>query len=274
MPLNSRPATVDVDAFETKLRAAEPQLHVDVGFWGGIVPGNAASIRSLADRGVLGFKSFLAPSGVEEFPHVTEEDLRVALPILATTGLPLLVHAELPAFLRAPDSSLSPRSYRTWLETRPVECEVAAVELLIRLAREWPARIHVVHLSTPAALDPIRRARQDGVAISCETCPHYLTFEADGIPDGATAYKCAPPLRASADRESLWRALASGELDLVATDPSPAPPALKLLGEGDFIRAWGGIASLQLGLAAVWTGAFARGIPFDRLARWMSAAPA
>jgi allantoinase len=274
MPLNSRPATVDVPAFEAKLRAAEKQLHIDVGFWGGIVPDNAEWIRPLAERGVLGFKSFLAPSGVDEFQHVAEEDLRLALPILATTGLPLLVHAELPALLREPGTSKSPRNYRTWLETRPVESEVAAVDLLIRLVRESGARIHIVHLSSTAPLAAIRRARAGGVAISCETCPHYLTFAAARIADGATAYKCAPPIRELADRESLWRALATGEIDLVATDHSPAPPALKLLEEGDFLRAWGGIASLQLGLAAVWSEAFPRKITYDLLARWMASAPA
>jgi allantoinase len=274
MPLNSRPATVDVPAFEAKLRAADGQLHVDVGFWGGIVPGSAESIRPLADRGVLGFKSFLAPSGVEEFQHVTEGDLRLALPIVATTGLPLLVHAELPALLREPGSSKSPRNYRTWLETRPVESEAAAVDLLIRLGRESGARIHIVHLSSSAPLAAIRRARADGVAISCETCPHYLTFAAGRIADGATAYKCAPPIRELAERENLWRALASGDIDLVATDHSPAPPALKLFEEGDFLRAWGGIASLQLGLAAVWSEASRREIPYDLLARWMASGPA
>jgi allantoinase len=274
MPLNSRPSTVSAEAFEAKRRAAEGQLHVDVGFWGGVVPGNAAAIRPLADRGVLGFKSFLAPSGVEEFPHVVEEDLRAALPVLETTGLPLLVHAELPSFLRDPIPAASPGSYRTWLETRPVESEVAAVYLMIRLARESGARIHVVHLSTAAPLAAIQHARESGVAISCETCPHYLTFDAERIAEGDTRFKCAPPIRGSSDRESLWRALAAGQIDLVATDHSPAPPALKLLEEGDFLRAWGGIASLQLGLAAVWTGASARRLPFDLLARWMAGAPA
>jgi len=274
MPLNSRPSTVSVEAFEAKRRAAEGQLHVDVGFWGGVVPGNATAIRPLAERGVLGFKSFLAPSGVEEFPHVVEEDLRVALPVLETTGLPLLVHAELPLLLRDPIPAESPRRYRTWLETRPAESEVEAIDLMIRLARESGARIHVVHLSTAGPLAAIQRARESGVAISCETCPHYLTFDSEGIAEGDTRFKCAPPIRGSSDRESLWRALAAGQIDLIATDHSPAPPALKLLEEGDFLRAWGGIASLQLSLAAVWTGASARRLPFDLLPRWMAGAPA
>jgi allantoinase len=274
MPLNSVPATVSVDAFDSKLRASEGQIHVDVGFWGGVVPGNTLALRPLVGRGVLGFKSFLSPSGVEEFPHVAEADLREALPVLAALGAPLLVHAELPALLRDADPAGDPRVYRTWLETRPVASEVAAIDLLIELARESGARIHVVHLSSPAPLAAIRIARASGVAISCETCPHYLTFDEDHIASGATPLKCAPPIRGSRDRDGLWRGLASGEIDLVATDHSPAPPALKHLDDGDFLRAWGGIASLQLGLAAVWTGASMRGLPIERLARWMAAAPA
>jgi allantoinase len=274
MPLNSRPATVDVEALDAKLSATDRQLHVDVGFWGGIVPDNASAIRPLADRGVLGFKSFLAPSGVEEFPHVCEEDLRDALPILAPTGLPLLVHAELPALLRDADPAGDPRTHRTWLHTRPVESEVAAVDLMIGLARESGARVHIVHLSSAASLVAIRRARESGVAISCETCPHYLTFDDSRIPDGETTFKCAPPIRDAAERENLWRALAAGAIDLVATDHSPAPPALKHLDDGDFLRAWGGIASLQLGLSVVWTGASARNLPVDLLPRWMAEEPA
>jgi allantoinase len=274
MPLNSRPATVDVDALESKLRASEGQLHVDLGFWGGVVPGNTLAIRPLVGRGVLGFKSFLSPSGVDEFPHVAEADLREALPVLAALKVPLLVHAELPALLRDADRASDPRVYRTWLETRPVASELAAVVLLIELARGSGARIHVVHLSSPASLAAIAAARASGVTISCETCPHYLTFDEDLIAAGATPFKCAPPIRGSDDREGLWRGLTSGEIDLIATDHSPAPGALKHLDDGDFLRAWGGIASLQLGLAAVWTGASIRGLPFESLARWMAAAPA
>jgi allantoinase len=274
MPLNSQPPTVSVDALAAKLRSTEGQLHVDVAFWGGIVPGNASDIRPLADRGVLGFKSFLAPSGVDEFSHVSEEDLREALPAVAALRLPLLVHAELPDRLRDADPSGNPRSYRTWLDTRPVESETAAADMLIRLARESGAHIHVVHLSSAAPLAALRRARTSGVSITCETCPHYLTFDAAGIADGSTSFKCAPPIRGSAEREDLWRSLASGEIDLVATDHSPAPPALKHLDDGDFLRAWGGIASLQVALAAVWTGAFKRNLPLESLARWMAAGPA
>jgi allantoinase len=274
MPLNSRPATLSLEAFEAKLRAGEGQLHVDVGFWGGVVPGNTPHLEPLARRGVLGFKSFLCPSGVEEFPHVTEGDLRDALPVLAALGTPLLVHAELPALLRPVDTDGNPRSHRTWADTRPSASEAAAVDLLLHLARQPGIRIHVVHLSSPDPFPAIRRARAEGLFITCETCPHYLTFDRTMIPDGATAFKCAPPIRGAREREALWQGLTAGDIDLVATDHSPAPPALKHLEEGDFLRAWGGIGSLQLGLAAVWTGAAARQLPIEWLARWMAAAPA
>jgi allantoinase len=271
MPLNSQPATVSVAALDAKMHATAGQLHVDVGFWGGVVPGNSAALGPLVERGVLGFKSFLAPSGVEEFPHVDESDLREALPVVAAMGVPLLVHAEWPALLREADASSDPELYQTWLDTRPVASEQAAIDLLIGLARESGAHVHVVHLSSAAPLAAIRAARASGVAISCETCPHYLTFEAGQIARGATAFKCAPPIRNARERDSLWQGLTAGDIDVISSDHSPAPAALKA---GDFMTAWGGIASLQLALAAVWTGASARGIPFDRIARWMCSAPA
>jgi allantoinase len=272
MPLNSIPATTTAAALEIKKRAAAGRCHVDVGFWGGVVPGNADELAGLARGGVLGFKAFLCPSGVDEFHHVTLDDLRVALPILSRLGLPLLVHAELPDQLATPSGN--PRRYATWLGSRPAAAEHAAIGQLIELAREFHARVHVVHLSSPAALHSIARARAEGVDITVETCPHYLTFAAEEIADGATAFKCAPPIRASVDREALWAGLASGAIDLVATDHSPAPADLKHLDDGDFWKAWGGIASLQLALPAVWTGARSRGLTPDRLAAWLSAAPA
>jgi len=274
MPLNSIPSTTTVEAFDRKRAAAAGQCHVDVGFWGGVVPGNVADLEPLARAGVLGYKCFMCPSGVDEFAHVTEADLQAALPVLATLGLPLLAHAESPALLREPTPTANPRSYVTWLESRPPESEHAAIDLLLRLARHHNACVHIVHLASPSAAATIAAARASGVAVSVETCPHYLTFAAEEIPDGTPAFKCAPPIRTRADRDALWRALADGAIDLVATDHSPAPPSLKHLDDGDLLKAWGGIASLQLGLSAVWTGAAARGIPIDRVARWLSAAPA
>jgi allantoinase len=274
MPLNCVPPTTSIEGLEAKLRAAQGTCHVDVGFWGGVVPGNTASLEPLARSGVLGYKCFLSPSGVEEFEHVSERHLREALPILAEIGLPLLAHAELPSRLRDPDGDRDPREYRTWLETRPAASEHAAIDLLIALAREFGARIHIVHLASADALPALDSARASGVTMTVETCPHYLTFAAEDIAKGATPFKCAPPIRERDHRERLWKALASGRIDLIATDHSPAPPELKHVEDGDFLRAWGGVASLQLGLAAVWTGAAARGLPCERLARWMAEAPA
>lgn len=274
MPLNSVPATTSLEGLAAKRRAAEGRCHVDVGYWGGVVPGNAASLEPLAGAGVLGFKCFLSPSGVDEFPHVSEYDLRAAIRILAALRLPLLAHAEWPARLNVPDPQHDPRRYATWLESRPAAAEHAAIDLLIGLGREYGAMIHIVHLASADALPALSAARADGLAVTVETCPHYLTFAAEDIADGATAWKCAPPIRERGHRERLWRALVAGDIDLIATDHSPAPPALKHLDDGDFVRAWGGIASLQLGLRAVWTGAADRGIPVERVAHWMAAAPA
>jgi allantoinase len=274
MPLNSVPATTSLEGLDAKRRSAAGRLHVDVGFWGGVVPGNTASLEPLARAGVRGFKCFLSPSGVDEFPHVSEDDLREALPTLAALRLPLLVHAELPARLKAPDPRHDPRRYATWLESRPVDAEHAAIELLISLASEYRAAIHVVHLASAGALPALSAARRGRIPITVETCPHYLTFAAEDVADGATAWKCAPPIRERAHREALWGALARGDIDLIATDHSPAPPALKHLDDGDFVQAWGGVASLQLGLRAVWTGAAGRGIALERVAHWMAGAPA
>ncbi len=274
MPLNSIPATTSVEGFEAKLRAAQGQCYVDVGFWGGVVPGNADVLEPLARRGVLGFKAFLSPSGVAEFEHVSEADLRGALPMLARLGLPLLVHAELPSALREIDPAADPRAYRTWLDSRPASSEVQAIELLIRLSRQYGAAIHIVHLATADALPALRAARAEGVKISVESCPHYLAFCAEQIGDGRTDFKCAPPIRDRANQGRLWEALLSGAIDLVATDHSPAPPESKHLADGDFVAAWGGIASLQLGLAAMWTAGASRGASLTQLTHWMSAAPA
>ena len=274
MPLNSIPATTTVDSFEAKLRALDGRCTVDVGFWGGVVPGNTSDLAPLSARGVLGFKCFLAPSGVPEFEHVGETDLRQALPLLAALEKPLLVHAELPGELQSPDPASDPRKHATWLASRPPASEQAAIELLIRLARETGAHVHIVHLASADALPLLDEARSAGLSISSETCPHYLTFAAEDIRDGDTAFKCAPPIRERRHRDALWRALLQGRIDLVATDHSPAPAELKAIVEGDFVRAWGGIASLQLGLAAVWTTGRSRGLTLERCARLMSSAPA
>ena len=288
MPLNSIPATTTVAALEAKRQAARGQTAVNVEFIGGVVPGNAGDLEGLRDAGVRAFKCFLAPSGVEEFPAVNESDLREAFPVLARLGLPLMVHAEDPARLAARvgvtgsgegsegsggHGTGASTHYADYLASRPAEAERSAIELLVRLMEWCPTPVHIVHLSSATSLDIVRSARARGLPITVETCPHYLTFAAEEIPDGATEYKCAPPIRAAAEREALWHALIAGEIDLVASDHSPCPPAMKVK-HGDFFSAWGGISSLQLSLAAVWTGARARGVKPERIAEWMCAGPA
>lgn len=274
MPLNSIPSTNRVAALEIKRQAARGQCHVDVGFWGGVVPGNETDIEPLARAGVLGFKCFLSPSGVDEFDNVGEADLERAMPIVAKTGLPLLAHAEWPASLRPPAPGADPHRYDTWLQTRPPDAEHDAIGRLIDLSSRTRAHVHIVHLASADALPQLMAARARGVPITVETCPHYLTFFAEEIRDAATAWKCAPPIRERDHRERLWKALQDGHVDLVATDHSPAPPALKDLEEGNFLTAWGGIASLQVSLPVMWTAARLRGIAIERLVAWMSAAPA
>ena len=274
MPLNSIPATTTVAGLDAKRLAARGRCHVDVGFWGGVVPGHARDIEPLARAGVKGFKCFLSPSGVDEFHHVSEADLAEAMPIVASTGLPLLVHAEWPPLLRQPDRGVDPRRYSTWLDSRPTTAEQAAIDLVIDLAARTGARVHIVHLATVDALSSIGGARAKGIPLTVETCPHYLTFAAEDIADGDTALKCAPPIRESEHREGLWRALKTGLIDLIATDHSPAPASLKHIEDGNFLEAWGGIASLQISLPAVWTAAATRALPLPRFAEWMSAAPA
>lgn len=274
MPLNCDPPTITVGAFDSKLAAGREQLHVDVGFWGGVVPGNSAELEALWNAGVLGFKAFMCPSGIDEFPASTVQDLATALDVLAPVGAPLLVHAEVPEGLHAADPRADPRRYATYLATRPPEAETQAIDTLIALARAANARIHVVHLATANALASLSAAKANGVQVTAETCPHYLYFAAGDVPDGRCEFKCAPPIRDERNREELWAGLRTGVIDLVVTDHSPCPPALKHMDDGDFLGAWGGIASLQLSLGIVWTEAVRRGFPLDAVARWMCEAPA
>ncbi len=277
MPLNSIPATTTAAALRAKRDAADGRLRVDVAFWGGVVPGNAGELPALAAEGVRGFKCFLVPSGVDEFGGVSEADLHQAMPVIAALGLPLLVHAELPGPIAAalpPIAGADPRRYATWLASRPRAAEVEAVRLVIRLAERHRCAVHIVHVATGDVLDDLRAARDRGVPITAETCPHYLTFAAEDISDGATQFKCAPPIRERAERERLWEGLRDGTLDMIATDHSPCPPPLKRLDTGDFMAAWGGVASLEASLAAVWSGARTRGFSPRDIVLWLAAAPA
>ncbi len=277
MPLNCLPATTTVAALEMKRDAAKGNCRVDWGAWGGVVSDNQADIEALAAAGVLGFKCFLIDAGIEGFSMVTEQELRRALPHVARTGLPLLVHAELAGPVEAATAALGDadwRKYATYLKSRPDEAELSAIRLLISLCREFGFRLHIVHLATSEALVELQAARAEGLPVTVETCPHYLHLEAESIPDGATLCKCAPPIRGRENREKLWQGLRDGVIDLIATDHSPCPPEMKRLDEGNFRTAWGGISSLSVALPLVWTEAQRRGFTLSEIARWMAERPA
>ncbi|MFK4088387.1 allantoinase AllB [Kribbella sp. NPDC020789] len=273
MPLNSIPPTCDVPALVLKRQTAAPQISVDVGFWGGAIPGNLADLRPLHDAGVFGFKCFLLHSGVDEFPPLDSAQLEAAMVEIASFDGLLIVHAE---DAHSIDHAPPPRgaSYQDFLHSRPRSAENQAVAEVIDLARRTGCRVHILHVSSAEVLPLIAAAKADGVRITAETCPHYLTFAAEEIPDGATQYKCCPPIRESANRDLLWEGLRDGTIDLVVSDHSPSTIELKSLDTGDFGTAWGGIASLQLGLPAVWTEARRRGFTPSDVIRWMSLAPA
>jgi allantoinase len=289
MPLNSSPVTTTVKAFEEKLAAAQNKIHTNVGFWGGIVPGNENEIEGLIAKGVLGFKAFLTHSGIDEFPNATEEDLRKAMPIIAKHRLPLLVHCELTSHTpikptysdhtRTQLNDLSSllhdnSSYQNYLASRPKEWEDEAITLMIRLCEDYNCRTHIVHLSSSNSIKQLTEAKQRGLPITVETGQHYLYFNAEDIKDGQTQFKCAPPIREKANNDKLWDALKNGVIDFVATDHSPAPPNLKQLETGDFMKAWGGIASLQFALPVLWTAAKQRNFAVTDIAKWLCEKPA
>ncbi|WP_062528818.1 allantoinase AllB [Demequina rhizosphaerae] len=273
MPLNSIPPTTTPDALEVKRAAAAGKSHVTVGFWGGAVPENLGSLRALWDAGVFGFKCFLAPSGVDEFGYLDRARLRAAMEEIAGFGGLLIVHAEDPEVLAAHEDGVG-RGYDTFVGSRPEEAETSAIAAVIDGVRATGVRAHILHLSAASALPLVAEAKAEGLPLTAETCPHYLTFDAEHIDDGATQYKCCPPIRSEANREALWQALADGVIDFVASDHSPATADLKLAGAGDFSVAWGGIAGLQVALPAVWTGARLRGYGLAAVSEWTSAIPA
>ncbi|GAA4620522.1 allantoinase AllB [Saccharopolyspora hordei] len=273
MPLNSLPPTIDTGALEVKRTTAREKAHVDVGFWGGAVPGNLAELRGLHEAGVFGFKCFLLHSGVDEFPPLSPAELDEALRELARHDAMMIVHAEdSEAIEHAPTAH--GEDYDDFLSSRPRGAENVAIAQVIELARRIGGRVHVLHLSSSDALPMIASARADGVQVTVETCPHYLSFTAEEIPDGATQFKCCPPIREARNRELLWQGLADGTIDCVVSDHSPCTPELKRLDIGDFGVAWGGVSSLQLGLSAVWTQARVRGHGLADVVRWMSRRPA
>jgi allantoinase len=277
MPLNCLPATATVAALEAKRAAAQGKCWIDWAAWGGVVHDNQVHVEGLAGAGVPGFKCFLVDPGIDGFTMVTEPQLRQALPHVARTGLPLLVHAELPGPIDRATAGLGDADwscYATYLQSRPDEAELEAIRLMLSLCREYGFRLHIVHLSTSQALPELRAARSEGLPVSVETCPHYLHLSAEMIADGMTLRKCAPPIRSRENCEKLWQGLGDGTIDLVVTDHSPCPPAMKRLAEGSFRTAWGGIASLSVALPLMWTEARRRGFTLLDLVRWMAEAPA
>jgi allantoinase len=277
MPLNCLPATTNVAALEAKRAAARSRCRVDWMPWGGVVADNPLDIEPLANAGVPGFKCFLIHPGIDGFMMVTEPQLSAALPHIARTGLPLLVHAELPAPIDSATAQLANADwslYETYLQSRPEEAELSAIRMLLSLCREYKFRLHIVHLSASQALPDLRAARAEGLPVTVETCPHYLHFTAESIAHGATLFKCAPPIRSRENCDQLWQGLRDGTIDLVATDHSPCPPEMKRLAEGNFRTAWGGIASLSIALPVMHTETAKRGFALTDIARWMSEAPA
>lgn len=273
MPLNSIPATTNVAALELKRSVALDQAFVDVGFWGGAIPGNKADLRPLHDDGVFGFKCFLLHSGVDEFPPLDADEMEVDMAELKSFDSIMIVHAEdSRAIDRAPTAAGD--HYDKFLASRPRGAENLAIAEVIERARWTGARAHILHLSSSDALPMIASARRDGVRLTVETCPHYLTLMAEEIPDGGTAYKCCPPIREASNREKLWEGLQDGTIDCIVTDHSPSTLDLKDLENGDFAVAWGGVSSLQLGLSLIWSEARHRGIALEQVIKWMSTAPA
>ena len=271
MPLNCIPVTTTVDALNQKIIATKDQLWIDCGFYGGLIPDNNQDLESLADAGVLGFKAFLSPSGIDEFPNISEKHLREALHILAKKGIPVLVHAELE---NGATSSEENKTYKYFQESRPKSWENNAIKLLIQLCREFNVHIHIVHLSSADILPEIAQTRKDGFPLTVETCPHYLHFSSERISDGDTRFKCAPPIWNGENRENLWAGLEEGIINFITSDHSPCTPELKNLEAGNFEKAWGGISSIQFALPVIWTECKQRGYSLEQLINWMSKQPA
>jgi allantoinase len=277
MPLNSIPPTTTLAGFGEKIASARGKCDVDVGFWGGVVPGNTCELEPLFQAGVVGFKCFLIESGVDEFPNVNESNLREAMPVLTRLGAVLIVHAEAPGPIQIAGLKTSkddPRAYSTFLASRPRVAEDLAIALVIRLCREFGTRVHIVHHSSADSLEMLRDAKREGLPITVETCPHYLVFAAEDIEDGATEFKCCPPIRERENQEKLWQALVDGTIDMIVSDHSPCPPQMKARESGDFRQAWGGISSLQVRLPVIWTAARRRGFSLTQLNDWLCARPA
>jgi allantoinase len=271
MPLNSSPVTTTAAAFDAKRASHEGKLYAHTGFWAGVIPNHLHELPALLEAGCFGGKAFLCDSGIDEFPAADWQTVRESLAILKRYDAPLLAHAEITSNVELPN--LPTQSYERFLRSRPPAWEIEAITGLINLCRETGTRVHIVHLSTAEALPLIKAAKEEGLPLTVETCPHYLCLHAEAIPDGATLFKCAPPIREKENQDALWQALRDGLIDFVVSDHSPCPPELKCLDSGDFSKAWGGISSLDLGLPLLWTEAQARGFAITDVARWLAEAP-
>lgn len=275
MPLNADPVTTTVENFELKMAASKGKTWVNCGFWGGLVPANVNNLEGLLSSGVFGLKAFLTHSGIDEFPNVGPKEIKLGLEMLKKNDLPLLVHCELEdGEDYSAGLSRNPKSYPTYLASRPDGWEVDAVQLMIDLCRQTGARTHIVHVSSAECLPLIRMAKKEGLPLTAETCPQYLVFSSEEIPDGDTRYKCAPPIRGKENNEKLWEALLEGTLDFVASDHSPAPPEMKEIESGHFKKAWGGISGLQFGLPLIWTFGRKRGFSISKIAQLLAENPA
>lgn len=273
MPLNSSPVTIDRASFEEKLISTKDKIYVNVGFYGGLIHGNAGKMKELIEAGVTGIKAFMIDSGIDEFPFAREEDLREAMEVISKYDIPLLVHAELESPVKQ-SKDYDPCSFKSFVEHRPAQWETDAVKLLIKLSEEYSCHVHIVHVAAAESLSLISKAKKDGIKITAETCPHYLYFSTDDIPDNETIYKCTPPIRDKKNQEKLWEGIENGTLDMIVSDHSPCTPDLKEINSCNFEKAWGGISGLQFSLQVVWTEAEKRGITLERVSELMSANPA
>ncbi len=273
MPLNSIPATIDSASLDAKRASAAHQAHVDVGFWGGAVPQNLGRLEALWDEGVFGFKCFLVDSGVPEFAPLDRSEFGVAMAEVAGFGGLMIVHAEDPDVI-AGVGAWSSRSYREFVASRPEEAEINAIATVVEQCREYGTRTHILHLSSARSLDLIAAARAEGLPLTVETCPHYLVFDADSVPDGAAEFKCCPPIRDAGNQTALWDALREGIIDCVVSDHSPSTPEEKNRGDGDLALAWGGVSGLQVTFPTMVDEAARRGLDIVAVSEWMSAGPA
>ncbi len=274
MPLNANPVTTNVAAFELKKQATKDKLHVNCGFYGGVIPSNKNDIEPLINAGVFGIKGFLTHSGIDEFPNVTKDDLEKIAPILAKKDVPLLLHCEVGEIKNIPQIQNKPKSYRAYLASRPTEWELNALKITLDIQKKYSIKTHIVHLSASKGLQSVNYRKKETEKLTIETCPHYLFFNAEDIPDGAPIYKCAPPIREKENNDALWEGVLNGEFNFLASDHSPAPPELKKLEEGNVLDAWGGIAGLQFTLPVLWTAGQKKGLTLEKLIPLLTVNPA